>query len=98
MKHGYLKGSPSTTTNQNSLFRSRDWLSANQGPVFPDSVGSCPILYCFYFELRGQDSGAHWIGWPGKSDGEKKTDRERSGGERKRSWREIRERDKKAKA
>eukprot|EP00116_Pleurobrachia_bachei_P006752 sb/3467014/ len=29
------------TTNQNSLFRSRDWLSANQGPVFPDSVGSC---------------------------------------------------------
>eukprot|EP00116_Pleurobrachia_bachei_P017684 sb/3477946/ len=28
-------------TNQNSLFRSRDWLSANQGPVFPDSVGSC---------------------------------------------------------
>eukprot|EP00116_Pleurobrachia_bachei_P001454 sb/3461716/ len=30
-------------TNQNSLFRSCDWLSANQGPVFPDhdSVGSC---------------------------------------------------------
>eukprot|EP00116_Pleurobrachia_bachei_P011599 sb/3471861/ len=28
------------TTNQNSLFRSRDWSSANQGPVFPDSVGS----------------------------------------------------------
>eukprot|EP00116_Pleurobrachia_bachei_P012122 sb/3472384/ len=28
---------------QNSLFRSRDWLSANQGPVFPDSVGSCEI-------------------------------------------------------
>eukprot|EP00116_Pleurobrachia_bachei_P017564 sb/3477826/ len=26
------------TTNQNSLFKSRDWLSANQGPVFPDSV------------------------------------------------------------
>eukprot|EP00116_Pleurobrachia_bachei_P000234 sb/3460496/ len=25
-------------TNQNSLFRSRDWLSANQGAVFPDSV------------------------------------------------------------
>eukprot|EP00116_Pleurobrachia_bachei_P012570 sb/3472832/ len=23
-------------TNQTSLFRSRDWLSANQGPVFPD--------------------------------------------------------------
>eukprot|EP00116_Pleurobrachia_bachei_P014994 sb/3475256/ len=33
-----------TTTNQNSLFRSLDWLSANQGPVFPDSVDS-------YFEL-----------------------------------------------
>eukprot|EP00116_Pleurobrachia_bachei_P007169 sb/3467431/ len=29
-----------TITNQNSLFRSRDWLSANQGPVFPDSVSS----------------------------------------------------------
>ena len=28
------------TTNQNSLFRSRDWLSAKQGPVFPGSVGS----------------------------------------------------------
>eukprot|EP00116_Pleurobrachia_bachei_P006379 sb/3466641/ len=28
------------TTNQNSLYRSRDWLSANQGPVFTDSVGS----------------------------------------------------------
>eukprot|EP00116_Pleurobrachia_bachei_P009391 sb/3469653/ len=26
------------TTNQNSLYRSGDWLSANQGPVFPDSV------------------------------------------------------------
>ena len=25
--------------NQNSLFISRDWFSANQGPVFPDSVG-----------------------------------------------------------
>eukprot|EP00116_Pleurobrachia_bachei_P008548 sb/3468810/ len=33
------------TTNQNSLFRSRDWLSANQGPVFPDSVASCPIRF-----------------------------------------------------
>eukprot|EP00116_Pleurobrachia_bachei_P015387 sb/3475649/ len=29
-------------TNQNSLFRSRDWLSANQGPVFPDTVEQCP--------------------------------------------------------
>eukprot|EP00116_Pleurobrachia_bachei_P003538 sb/3463800/ len=33
-----------TDTNQNSLFRSRDWLSANQGPVFPDSVGSCHVV------------------------------------------------------
>ena len=29
-------------TNQNSLLRSRDWLSANQAPVFPNSVGSWP--------------------------------------------------------
>ena len=29
-------------TNQNSLFRSRDWLTANQGPVFPDSVLQLP--------------------------------------------------------
>eukprot|EP00116_Pleurobrachia_bachei_P017105 sb/3477367/ len=28
-------------TNQNSLFRSRDWLSANQGPVFPNPVDFC---------------------------------------------------------
>ena len=28
------------TTNQSSLFRSRDWLSANQRGVFLDSVGS----------------------------------------------------------
>eukprot|EP00116_Pleurobrachia_bachei_P006530 sb/3466792/ len=27
------------SSNQNCLFRSRDWLSANQGPVVPDSVG-----------------------------------------------------------
>ena len=27
-------------TNQSSLFRSRDWSSANQGPVFPGSVSS----------------------------------------------------------
>eukprot|EP00116_Pleurobrachia_bachei_P005711 sb/3465973/ len=26
---------------KNSLFRSRNWLSANQGSVYPDSVGSC---------------------------------------------------------
>ena len=30
-----------TATNQSSLFRSCDWLSTNQGPVFSDSVGSC---------------------------------------------------------
>eukprot|EP00116_Pleurobrachia_bachei_P001817 sb/3462079/ len=37
-------GLSSSTTNQNSLFRSRDWLSANEGPLFPDSVGSFMIL------------------------------------------------------
>eukprot|EP00116_Pleurobrachia_bachei_P010546 sb/3470808/ len=37
--------SKQVTTNQKSLFKSRDWLSANQGPVFPDSVGS--YLLCF---------------------------------------------------
>eukprot|EP00116_Pleurobrachia_bachei_P004523 sb/3464785/ len=31
---------PTETTNQNSLFRSRDWLSSIQGPVFPESVTS----------------------------------------------------------
>eukprot|EP00116_Pleurobrachia_bachei_P004316 sb/3464578/ len=49
------------TTNQNSLFRSRDWLSANQGPVFPDSVGSwikywivrdSSVNYNLSFDLR----------------------------------------------
>ena len=36
---------PTDTINQNSLFRSRDWLPANQGPVFPDSdtVGFCYV-------------------------------------------------------
>ena len=34
-----------TTSNQNSLFMSRDWLSANQGPVFPGSVGLVPGGY-----------------------------------------------------
>eukprot|EP00116_Pleurobrachia_bachei_P018055 sb/3478317/ len=29
-----------STTNQNSLIRSREWLSANQVPVFPNSVGN----------------------------------------------------------
>eukprot|EP00116_Pleurobrachia_bachei_P000789 sb/3461051/ len=38
--NGTLILEPTDTTNQNSLFRSRDWLSANQGPVFPDLVGS----------------------------------------------------------
>eukprot|EP00116_Pleurobrachia_bachei_P007776 sb/3468038/ len=37
---GRIQGSCKLTTNQNSLFRSRDWLSANQRPAFPDSVGS----------------------------------------------------------
>ena len=27
------------TTNKKSLFRSRDWSSTNQRPVYPDSVG-----------------------------------------------------------
>eukprot|EP00116_Pleurobrachia_bachei_P018842 sb/3479104/ len=33
-----LKERDVLTTNQNSLFRSRDWLTANQGPVCPDLV------------------------------------------------------------
>ena len=36
---------PSKKTNQSSLFRSRDWLSANQGLVFPGSVGFCKKGY-----------------------------------------------------
>eukprot|EP00116_Pleurobrachia_bachei_P003907 sb/3464169/ len=41
-----------TRTNQNSLCRSRDWLSANQGPVFPDLVGSwLKQLDLLYFSL-----------------------------------------------
>ena len=32
---------PTKPTNQSSLFMSRDWSSANQGPVIPGSVGSC---------------------------------------------------------
>eukprot|EP00116_Pleurobrachia_bachei_P006184 sb/3466446/ len=39
-------------SNLNSLFRSRDWLSANQGPVFPDSVGSCLSLYYYLTEFK----------------------------------------------
>eukprot|EP00116_Pleurobrachia_bachei_P006062 sb/3466324/ len=48
MNWGGRKGStPATdrnklTTNQNSLFRSRDWLSANQGPVFAYLVVKSP--------------------------------------------------------
>eukprot|EP00116_Pleurobrachia_bachei_P011464 sb/3471726/ len=34
--------------DQNSLFRSRDWLSVNQGPVFPDLVDSCLEFYLFF--------------------------------------------------
>ena len=30
----YWKQEPTVPTNQNSLFRSRDWSSANQGPAF----------------------------------------------------------------
>ena len=29
-----------SATNHNSIFRARDWLSTNQGPVFLSSVGS----------------------------------------------------------
>eukprot|EP00116_Pleurobrachia_bachei_P007280 sb/3467542/ len=44
------------TTNHNSLFRSRDWLSANQGPVFADSVGSwCVNLILSDPDLPGPD-------------------------------------------
>eukprot|EP00116_Pleurobrachia_bachei_P018542 sb/3478804/ len=48
-------------TDRNKLFRSRDWLSANQGPVFPDSVGSwikywivrdSSVNYNLSFDLR----------------------------------------------
>ena len=41
-----------TAANQNSLFRSRDWLLANQGALFPDSVGSYLfILFVFLIIL-----------------------------------------------
>eukprot|EP00116_Pleurobrachia_bachei_P013760 sb/3474022/ len=43
--NGGEKVKNSFLTNQNSLFRSRDWLSANQGPAFTDSVG--PWLLAF---------------------------------------------------
>eukprot|EP00116_Pleurobrachia_bachei_P008308 sb/3468570/ len=43
-------------TNQSSLFRSRDWLSANQGPVFPDLIGSRPGPFCTAdLDLPGPD-------------------------------------------
>eukprot|EP00116_Pleurobrachia_bachei_P004147 sb/3464409/ len=41
-----------TTLVVNSLFRSRDWLSANQGPVFPDSVGSCHMKGFLMFNVN----------------------------------------------
>eukprot|EP00116_Pleurobrachia_bachei_P017770 sb/3478032/ len=47
------------TDRNNSLFRSRDWLSANQGPVFPDSVG-----YPIFNELYNYCnilSAVYWI-------------------------------------
>eukprot|EP00116_Pleurobrachia_bachei_P011423 sb/3471685/ len=34
---------PTETSKQ--PIRTRDWLSADQGPLFPDSVGSCPTLF-----------------------------------------------------
>eukprot|EP00116_Pleurobrachia_bachei_P002928 sb/3463190/ len=41
----YFRNRPAHVNNQSeSLFRSRDWLSANQGPVLPDSVGSWSIF------------------------------------------------------
>eukprot|EP00116_Pleurobrachia_bachei_P017124 sb/3477386/ len=56
VRHFYVHKTPGTdrnklTANQNSLFRSRDWLSANQGPVFPDSVGSCKTLFLISLNL-----------------------------------------------
>ena len=41
-------------TNQNSLFRSRDWLSANQGPEFPD-LGVCWFGELASAKMRGSD-------------------------------------------
>eukprot|EP00116_Pleurobrachia_bachei_P007026 sb/3467288/ len=38
-------------TNQNSLFRSRDWLLANQGPVCPDSVGCVCVCVRYVVDL-----------------------------------------------
>eukprot|EP00116_Pleurobrachia_bachei_P003881 sb/3464143/ len=50
-----IQQEPTETTNQNSLFRSRDSLSTNQGPVFLDSVGSCypdRIYYILFTSAR----------------------------------------------
>eukprot|EP00116_Pleurobrachia_bachei_P012363 sb/3472625/ len=47
-------------TNQNLLFRARDWLSANQGPAFPDSVGS--LLDCLDHRRVIRDTLGHHIG------------------------------------
>eukprot|EP00116_Pleurobrachia_bachei_P018026 sb/3478288/ len=38
----------------NQSFRSRDWLSANQGPVFPDLVDSCS-RYTGPYLIRSRD-------------------------------------------
>ena len=35
---------PNQVNNQSELFRSRDWLSANQGPAFAISVGFRSVL------------------------------------------------------
>eukprot|EP00116_Pleurobrachia_bachei_P008289 sb/3468551/ len=35
------------TQIKNPLFRSCDWISANQGLVFPDSVGSWQVVVCY---------------------------------------------------
>eukprot|EP00116_Pleurobrachia_bachei_P016373 sb/3476635/ len=49
------------TTNQNSLFRSRDWLSANQGPVYSVVSVCCPhsshaMLYSLHVYLTNGKS------------------------------------------
>eukprot|EP00116_Pleurobrachia_bachei_P011991 sb/3472253/ len=67
----FLSYSTSFIFRLNSLFRSRDWLSANQGPVFPNPhqhTGSIPWLIVaeiFTSDSRGKASslcvGANWI-------------------------------------
>eukprot|EP00116_Pleurobrachia_bachei_P004707 sb/3464969/ len=44
---------PKQVNNQSELaIKSRDWLSANQGPVFPDSVGSCNIIIMYAYLVQ----------------------------------------------